>query len=102
MPNHISSDEFQRFTTAVFERMDRTDDKIDGLTQKQNENNVKQAVINSDVSNIKKKYSIVTGAIITLMVGTVWSKVTEQPVINQHKEIKIETKLEPKGRDKNE
>lgn len=84
MPDYVTSREFERFA----KRIDR---KIDGMTASQNEFFTKQSVINADVSNIKKKYGIITTAVLILMVGTAYSKITEQPAINQHEELKIKT-----------
>ena len=89
MPDHLSAREFERFANRI-------DTKIDKMTDAQNEFFTKQSAINNDVSNMKKKYTIIATAVITLMVGTVYSKIVEQPAINQHKEIKVETKIEPK------
>ena len=89
MPDYVTSREFERFAKRI-------DKKVDKMVEAQHEFFTNQSVINADVSNIKKKYGMVTTAVIMLMVGTVYSKVTEQPAINQHKDIKIETKIEPK------
>lgn len=84
MPDYLSAREFERFAKRI-------DKKIDGLTTAQNEFFTKQSVINADVASMKKKSGVVTSAIIALMVGTVYSKVTEQPVIKPQEELKVKT-----------
>jgi len=84
MPDYASSREFERFATRI-------DAKIDRMERNQNEFFNNQSLINADVSSMKKKSGIVTSAIIALMVGTVWSKVTEQPVIKPQEELKVKT-----------
>ena len=84
MPDHLTVREFDRFAK-------RLDSKVDKMLDAQQEFFTNQSVINADVSNMKKKYSIVTTAIMMLMVGTVYSKVTEQPVIKPQEELKVKT-----------
>jgi len=84
MPDYVTSREFERFAKRI-------DSKIDGMTTAQQEFFTKQSVINADVSNIKRKYTIITTAVITLMIGTVYGKITEQPAIKPQEEIKIKT-----------
>lgn len=82
MPDHLSAREFERFANRI-------DNSVNEMVKAQNEFFIKQSAINNDVANIKKKYAVITTAVISLMIGTVYSKMTEteQPVITQYKEI---------------
>ena len=84
MPDYASSREFERFATRI-------DAKIDRMERNQNEFFTNQSVINSHVDSMRKKYAIITTAVITLMIGTVYGKITEQPVIKPQEELKVET-----------
>ena len=84
MPDYVTSREFERFAKRI-------DKKVDKMVEAQHEFFTNQSVINADVSNIKKKYTIITTAVITLMIGTVYGKITEQPVIKPQEELKVET-----------
>jgi len=95
MSDYVSSREFGRSMDSVDSRFDRTDsqlqDVISGqkdLIKAQQKFFTKQAVINADFASIKKKYSVVTTALIVLMVGTVYGKITTEPAITQHEEPK--------------
>jgi hypothetical protein len=81
MSDHVTAREFERFANRI-------DNSIAEMARAQSAFFQKQAAINNDVATLKNRYKVISGAVIALLIGTVYGKVTEpsqvQPAINHH------------------
>jgi len=72
---------------SIEDRVVRVESKVDSIKGEHSAFMIEQSPINQTVKDIKKNFTVMGGAIIVLLVGSVYGKITETPAINQHKEI---------------